>query len=153
MSRSTSDRSQQSHPNTSQNQQIQQVVRLQQSNQQQQHLSQSAGSLIVIGGAGNDVQRSILSKVNPLQNSILYSTPPSASAASSGNVGRNPIPTSSQNISTPTSHHDSSSPIAKKRLKLDTEAAQGTGGEDSIAVRRERVQKLKLQQSKALKER
>lgn len=158
MSRSAGDRNQQSLQNI-QNQQIHQVVRLQQSNPQQQLLSQSAGSPIVIGNtaansniaANNDVQRSIFSTVNPLQNSILYSTPPSASTAvTSGNVGRNTNPASTS-ISTPTSHHDSSSPIAKKRLKLDTDS--NTSAEESLSARRERILEHKHQRLKALKER
>jgi hypothetical protein len=157
MSRLTGDRNlqnSQSQQNNSHNQQIQQVVRIP-TTPQQQLLSHPQNSSI-IGSTNNDGQRASINTINPIQhNSIYYSTPPSTSSASATssttNVGVNPA---CANISTPTTHHssDTTSPIAKKRLKLEVDSSSTSATEDLAAIKK-RILERKHERLKSIKDR
>lgn len=173
MSRLTGDRNsqQQQQPQSNQSNQqiiqpIQQTVPLQairnsvnQSHQQQQILSipQSGGSFIIINNSTSNTNDGILRTptniVNTIQSSIFYSTPPSTSLA---NQNLNTNVSSATIQSTPTSHLDTSSHIAKKRLKLEVADSSSSCGstnttEDPSALKK-RILEHKFQRLKSFKE-
>lgn len=155
MSRLTSDRNlqQSQQQQNSQNQQIQQVVRIPATPQQQLLSLPQSGSLIIgstNNNSNNDAQRTPLNTINPI-NSIYYTTPPSTAttASTSTNVGvNNPA---CANISTPTTHLDSTSPVAKKRLKLEVDCI--TSATEDLSAIKKRILEHKHQRLKASKER
>lgn len=177
MSRLTGDRnSQQQQPQTNQsNQQIIQPIQQQQPQQtvplqairnsvnqsQLQHQQQiltipPSGSFIIINNTSNTndgILRTPTNVVNTIQNSIFYSTPPSTSLA---NQNLNTNVSSITIHSTPTSHLDPTSPIAKKRLKLEVAENSKSGGnvnifEDLSAIKKELLENA-FQKLKSLKE-
>lgn len=108
--------------------------------QPQQNL-QSSGSFIIINSstnvpnANNGILRTPSNIVNTIPNSICYSTPPNLANQI---AATNAAPVSSQ--STPTSHLDPTSPIAKKRLKLEIGDSSSSCGstntvEDLVALK------------------
>lgn len=175
MSRLPGDRNSQQQPQQqNQNQQIIQPIQQQQQSlhslrhpliptQQQQQQSiltlPSSGSLIVINSNNNNLNasdsslRAPLNTVNTIQNSIYYSTPPLVSAINQ-NLSTNVTSISTQ--FTPTSHLDPSSPIAKKRLKLEvTENSSSCGSTNTtedLSALKKRISEHKLQRLKGLKE-
>jgi hypothetical protein len=171
MSRSTGDRNPQQQPqqhNQSQHiiQPIQQSLQnlrtpptTQQQQQQQRQIITlpSSGSFIIINNnsALNANEGILRAPVNTIPNSICYSTPSSGSPALV--VNQNPANVSSvASQSTPTSHLESSSPIAKKRLKLELGDSSSSCGstntiEDLVALK-SRILEHKLLRIKGLKE-
>lgn len=176
MSRLPGDRNLQQQPQ--QHNQIQQIIQPQQhqplqvnrnptSLQHQQQpvlVSTSSGSLTIINSNSNSsssndaILRTPSNLVNTVvPSSIYFSTPPAASAAASVNhLSTNATSSiSSQSIST--SHLDPTSPIAKKRLKLEAVDSSSSCGstnttEDLFALKK-RITEHKLQRFKAIKDR
>lgn len=163
MSRLTGDRNsqQQQQPQQhNQNQQIvqpiqqQQVVRTPSTPQQHFIIVNNSNS---IGLNANDaILRTPSNVVNTIQSSIYYSTPPSAAAVASGSSVLNANATSITSQSTPTSHLDPTSPIAKKRLKLEvadnSSSCGSTNTTEDLSALKKRILEHKLQRSKGLKE-
>lgn len=131
-----------------------QPIRTPSTPQQQQSLTlQSSGSFIIINSnipnANNGILRTPANVVNTIQNSICYSTPPNVVNQT---VAANAASVSSQ--STPTSHLDPTSPIAKKRLKLEVVDNSSSCGstntiEDLVALKA-RITDHKSQRQNAL---
>jgi hypothetical protein len=159
MSRLTGDRNsqQQQQPQQhNQNQQIiqpiqqQQVVRTPSTPQQHFIIANYSNS---IGLNANDaVLRTPSNVVNTIQSSIYYSTPPSAAAVASGSS----VVNANVSQSTPTSHLDPTSPIAKKRLKLEVADSSSSCGStnttEDLSALKKRILEHKLQRLKGLKE-
>ncbi|XP_070494153.1 helicase domino isoform X2 [Chironomus tepperi] len=170
MSRLTGDKNQQQpqQPNTNQLivQNIQQQsipiqnFRTQQQQQQQQILTlpQSGSSYIIINSNTNNESISRTpTNVNTIQGSIYYSASSATTPLVVNQSSTNATNSISSQISTSTTHHlDSSSPIAKKRLKLETvttdsSSSTGSNTEDLSALKK-RILEHKFQRLKSLKE-
>lgn len=172
MSRSTGDRNsqQQQQPQQhSQNQQLiqpthqqsQQLIRNPSTPQQQQQhqlltLPPSGSFIIINNSSGLNANDAILrtpsNVVNTIQNSIYYSTTPST-AASAAVVNPSINATSITSQATPTSHLDPTSPIAKKRLKLDvTDSCGSSNTTEDLSALKKRILEHKYQRLKLLKE-
>jgi hypothetical protein len=171
MSRSTGDKNSQQQPqqhNQNQNiiQPIQQSLQnlrtpptTQQQPQQQRQIITlpSSGPFIIINNNSSlNANEGILrAPVNTIPNSICYSTPPTGAPALV--INQNPANVSSvASQSTPTTHLESLSPIAKKRLKLELGDSSSSCGstntiEDLVALK-SKILEHKLQRSKGLKE-
>lgn len=175
MSRLTGDRNSQQQNN--QNQQIVQPIHNQQQalhtarnpattpqQQQQQQVVAlpPSGSFIIINSNSNSLNandgllRTPSNVVNTIQNSICYSTPPSSSSSSlvsQQNLLSNAPSVGSQ--STPTSHLDPTSPIAKKRLKLEVADNSSSCGSNNttedLSALKSRILKHKLLRLEGLK--
>lgn len=177
MSRLTSDRNQQQPQQPNQNQQIvqQQSVPVQnarinnQGGNPQQFLTLAqSGSYLIINNPSEGL-RAPSSTLNS-GNNIFYpnnSTNTTATSSSSSSVATNPVVISHQaNVITPvasslststiTSSHPPTSPIAKKRLKLDNIAADSSSScgstTEDLAALKKRIYEHKLQRLKNLKE-
>lgn len=178
MSRLTSDRNQQQPQQPNQNQQIvqqniqQQSIPVQNSRinnqsgnsqQQQQHyltLAQS-GSYLIINNPSDGLRTP--SNINLNSGNIFYPNSSTTTSATSSSVTTNPIVISNQaNVITPvstqipTSSSHPTSPIAKKRLKLDNIAADSSSScgstTEDLAALKKRIYEHKLQRLKNLKE-
>jgi hypothetical protein len=156
MSRSIGDRQQQQQPQQhNQNQQIiqpiQQVVRTPSATpQQQQHFIIVNNSNSIGLNANDAILRTPSNVVNTIQSSIYYSTPPAVASGSSAVVNAN------VQQSTPTSHLDPTSPIAKKRLKLEVADSSSSCGStnttEDLSALKKRILEHKLLRLKGLKE-
>lgn len=161
MSRLPGDRNSQQQPQQhNQNQQIihpsqhQSLHPLRNPSNLQPILTPPSVPLIVINNnSSNDgILRTPSNIVNTVQNSIYYSTPPSASL-NNQNLSINAAPVTSQ--STPATHLDPVSPIAKKRLKLevaDSSSCGSTNTTEDLSALKKRILEHKLQRLKGLKE-
>lgn len=172
MSRLTGDRNSQQQNN--QNQQIVQPIHNQQQalhtarnptatpqQQQQQQVVAlpPSGSFIIINSninslnANDGLLRTPSNVVNTIQNSICYSTPPAQSSVSQQNLLSNAPSVGLQ--STPISHLDPTSPIAKKRLKLEIADSSSSCGSNTttedLAAIKSRTLKHKLLRFEGLK--
>lgn len=157
MSRLPSDRNSQQQPQ--QHNQIQQIIQpqhqaLQINRNQQQVLSiPTSGSLIIINSGTSDGTIRTTNVVNTIPSSIYYTTPPAAVVA--GTVGSQIITTnvsSSQSVST--SHLDPTSPIAKKRLKLEAaDSSSSCGSTEDFSALKKQILEQKLLRFKALQDR
>lgn len=155
MSGLTGDRNQQQQPQqlNQNHQSVQpiQPIRNPSTPQQQQSLTlQSSGSFIIVNSnipnANNGILRTPSNVVNTIQNSISYSTQP--------NVASQTLAANVTSQSTPTSHLDPTSPIAKKRLKLEVADSSSSCGstntiEDLVALKA-RITEHKNHRIKAL---
>jgi hypothetical protein len=172
MSRSTGDRSSQQQPQQhNQNQQIIQPIQQQQQNlqairnpptpQQQQPvltLPPSGSQIIIINSSNNsslNASEGILrTPVNTLQNSIYYPTSPSSASGATSTINANLI---AQHSTPTTSHLDQTSPIAKKRLKLEiadnSSSCGATNTTEDLAALKQRILDIKRLRLKGLKER
>lgn len=170
MSRSTGDKNSQQQPQQhNQNQNIIQPIQQslqnlrtppatqQQPQQQRQIITLPSSPFIIINNnsALNANEGILRAPVNTIPNSICYSTPPTGTPALV--VNQNPANVSSvASQSTPTTHLESLSPIAKKRLKLELGDSSSSCGstntiEDLVALK-SKILEHKLLRCKGLKE-
>lgn len=161
MSRSIGDRNsqQQQQPQQhNQNQQIIQPIQQQQvvrapSTTPQQHFIIVNNSNSIGLNANDAILRTPSNVVNTIQSSIYYSTPPSSSAAVASGSS---VVNANVSQSTPTSHLDPTSPIAKKRLKLEVADSSSSCGStnttEDLSALKKRILEHKLQRLKGLKE-
>lgn len=177
----TNDRTQpQQQPNQNQQivQNIQQTVRSGQQ-QQQQFLtisqSQQGGSYLIVNNnnstsGGGDVHRTpsnVNSNSTSVQGSIYYPTTVASSSSTGTPVVSQPNQSTSSSVNLnaiiqsnttpqlqlPTSSTHPTSPIAKKRLKLDiTESSSSGSTTEDLAALKKRIYEHKLQRLKSLKE-
>jgi hypothetical protein len=161
MSRLTGDRNSQQQQQPQQHNQNQQIIQpIQQQQQQvvrtpstpQQHFIIVNNSSSIGLNANDAILRTPSNVVNTIQSSIYYSTPPSAAAVASSSSVLN----ANASQSTPTSHLDPTSPIAKKRLKLEVADSSSSCGStnttEDLSALKKRILEHKLQRSKGLKE-
>lgn len=174
MSRLPGDRNSQQQPQ--QHNQIQQIIQPIQQQQQHptlqinrnpaslQHQQQpvlaipSSGSLIIINSNSGSLSTNdgILRTPSSVVNSIYYTTPAAVTAPSvNQNLSTNATSVQSQSI--PTIHLDPTSPIAKKRLKLEAADSSSSCGstnttEDLFSLKK-LITEHKLQRFKGLKDR
>ena len=155
MSRLTSDRNQQQPQQPNQNQQIVQQQSLpvqnarisnQGGNPQQFLTLAQSGSYLIINNPSEGL-RAPSSTLNS-GNNIFYPNNSTTSSVATTNPVANVItPIASQQIS-----HPPTSPIAKKRLKLDNSAADSSSTTEDLAALKKRIYEHKLQRLKNLKE-
>lgn len=165
MSRLPGDRnSQQQQPQ--QHNQNQQIIQPQQPLQTIRHLSTpqqqqqqpvltlpSSASLIIVNNSNLNASDGLLRSPSNVVNSIYYSTPPPA-VVGTQNLSSNATSVAPQ--STPTSHLDPTSPIAKKRLKLDvTDSSSSCGSTNTtedLSALKKRILEHKNQRAKGIRE-
>jgi hypothetical protein len=155
MSRLTGDRNSQQQQQPQQHNQNQIIQPIQQQqivrtpSTPQQHFIIANYSNSVGLNANDAILRTPSNVVNPIQSSIYYSTPPAA-VASGSSVNAN------VSQSTPTSHLDPTSPIAKKRFKLEVADSSSSCGStnttEDLSALKKRILEHKLQRLKGLKE-
>lgn len=171
MSRLPGDRNSQQQPQ--QHNQIQQIIQPIQQQPLQinrnpaslQHQQQpvlaipSSGSLIIINNNSGSLSTNdgILRTPSNVVNSIYYTTPTAAVTAPSANQNLSTNATSVPSQSIPTIHLDPTSPIAKKRLKLEAADSSSSCGstnttEDLFSLKK-LITEHKLQRFKGLKDR
>lgn len=181
MSRLTSDRNQQQPQQPNQNQQIvqqsvpvqnlriQNQASIQQQQQPQQFLTLAQSGSYLIANNPNDSSNALRTSSNINSSNIIYypnSSATNSSSASSilsssaANINNPTVIANQANVTTTTpvsqiatSASHPTSPIAKKRLKLDNIAADGSSSTtEDLAALKKRIYEHKVQRLKNLKE-